>query len=133
MRVIIEIEGLTEVLGNLSAIEEKAPINIEKQVGLLARDTEQEAWQPATPSRTGQLRSADIAQASGLSFTLQNGTRYYDWVNDGHNTPAGWRTKRGYRVAKRRSHVAGREMTQKAVQFVEQNILDYLSKFLDDV
>jgi len=131
-KVIISFDGLDKVIGNIEMIGDKAPSNIEKQVGLLARDTEK-AWQQATPTRTGQLRSADKAQAQGMSFTLQNAVHYYPFVDEGHNTPAGFRTRRGYRPAKRRSHVQGKQMTDAAIQFVEQNILNYLSKFLDNV
>jgi hypothetical protein len=131
-KVIIEWAGLQQMISNLAAIEEKAPQNIGKQVATLAKDTEQ-FWRQATPRRTGQLQGADKAEPSGLSFTLNNATRYYDWVSEGHRTPSGWRTKRGYRPAKRRSYVKGQEMTSKTVQFVEQNIEKYLSKFLDDV
>ncbi len=131
-RVIIEIQGLQEVLDTLTEIEAKGSENLVKQTKLLASDTEQ-VWQQNTHMRTGRLRGGDIAEAMGLSFTLKNATYYYDWVNDGHWTLRGWRTKRGYRLAKRRSHVKGQEMTQKAVEFVRQNILEYLSKFLDGV
>lgn len=132
MKITIEFSGLTEAIEYLSSVEEKAPAGIEKQVALLARDS-QAAWRGATPMRSGQLRGGDTAQVEGMSFTLSNAVRYYDWVSDGHMTAAGWRTKRGYRLAKRRSHVAGRQITQKAVQFIEQNITQYIAKFLDDV
>jgi hypothetical protein len=83
---------------------------------------------------TGRLVSEERAETvSGLSFTLNNTTKYYEWVDKGHMTPRGWRTRRGYRLAKRRSRVPGQHMTEKAVQFIEQNINSYLSKFLDNV
>ena len=131
-RVIIEIQGLQQVLDNLTTIETKGEENLVKLTKTLANDTER-AWQQATHRRTGRLQSGDVAEAMGLSFTLKNATYYYDWVNDGHWTPRGWRTKRGYRLAKRRTHVEGQEMTQKAMMFVQQNILEYLSKFLNGV
>jgi hypothetical protein len=130
MKITIEFSGLTENIEYLTSIGEKAPVGIEKQAGLLARDAKG-VWQGGTPQRSGHLRSGDTAQIEGMSFTLNNAVRYYDWVNDGHNTPAGFRTRRGYRPAKRRSHVAGREMTQKAVQFIQENAVGYISKFLD--
>ena len=132
MRITIEFSGLTENIEYLTAINEKAIAGIEKQTALLARDAEA-AWKSATPKRSGRLQAGDVSQVGGMSFTLNNSVRYYDWVNDGHNTPKGFRTKRGYRPAKRHSHVAGREMTQKAVQFVEENAVGYISKFLDDI
>ena len=130
MRVIVTFEGLDRVISNLSTIEEKAPKNLETQVQSLARDTEQ-AWKQATPARSGRLQGGDRAEPEALSFTLENSVSYYKFVDDGHQTPAGWHTKHGYRPAKRRSHVEGREMTQAAIEFVEQNIEEYLAKFLD--
>lgn len=130
--VIIEIEGLDKVLGRLSEIEDKGQKNLETQMGELARATEQ-AWKQATPQRTGKLRGGDTTEAQGLSFTLKNAVHYYKFVDEGHMTPAGWRTRRGYRRAKRRSHVPGQHITDKAVQFIEQNIERYLAKFLDGV
>jgi hypothetical protein len=131
-RVTIEWQGLDAAISRLTAIEEKIPQNLERQVAVLAKDTEQE-WKQSTPRRTGKLQEGDIAEPDGLSFTLKNSVYYYPFVDEGHNTPRGWRTKHGYRLAKRRSHVAGREMTSKTIQFVLQNINGYLSKFLDNV
>jgi len=130
IRVTISFNGLDTVLSNMSTIGEKAGQNVQKQTEILAKNTE-EFWKGATPKRSGRLQGADIVQTGELSFTLNNAVRYYVWVNDGHMTPRGWRTRRGYRPAKRRSHVAGRFMTEKAVGFIEQNILDYLARFLD--
>lgn len=130
-RVIVTLEGLDEVLGNLTAINEKAQDSLIKQVQMLARDTEQ-FWKQVTPRRTGRLQAGDRAEGSGLSFTLNNSVRYYPFVDTGHWTPRGWRTRHGYRLAKRRSHVEGREMTSKTVDFITRNILEYLSKFLDN-
>lgn len=132
VRVTITFDGLEKALDRLSTIEEKAPQNLQKQTKALASGT-QEAWKSATHVRSGKLQGGEHVDVEGLSFTLKNNVRYYDWVNDGHMTPRGWRTKRGYRIAKRRSHVEGQEMTQKAVEFVEQNAEQYLSKFLDDL
>jgi hypothetical protein len=131
-RVIIEWDGLEQVISNLADLGEKAPQNLEHQMAELASATE-DAWKESTPRRTGRLQEADIVETGGMSFTLNNATRYYDWVDRGHMTPAGWRTRHGYRPAKRRSHVEGQEMTDKAVQFIEENIEDYLSKFLDNI
>ena len=131
VRVVITFEGLNQVVGRLEALEKIAPENIEKQMARLAKATEVE-WRGATPKRTGKLQSGDKVQPDGFEFTLENPVHYYKFVDEGHMTPAGWRTRRGYRPAKRRSHVAGRDITKTALNFVEQNILDYLSKFLDD-
>lgn len=131
-RVSVVFEGLDTVLNNLTRIEEKAPQNLQTQIERLARDTEQ-AWRQATPRRTGRLQSEESAQTVRFGFTLNNSTRYYDWLSDGHWTPRGWRTRRGFRRAKRRSFVEGRHMTEKAMEFITRNILEYLSKFLDNV
>lgn len=132
MGVKIVFEGLDTVLNNLTKIEERAPQNLQVQNERLAKDTEQE-WKQNTHRRSGRMQGEERVQTVRFGFTLNNTTRYYDWVNDGHMTPRGWRTRRGYRLAKRRSHVPGQYMTQKAMEFVTQNILEYLSKFLDNV
>jgi hypothetical protein len=131
-KVVITFEGLDQVIARLSEIETKGEENLVKLTKTLASDTEQ-AWKDVTHRRSGRLQEGDVTEAMGLSFVLKNAVYYYRWVNDGHWTPRGWRTKRGYRLAKRRSHVEGQEMTQKAMMFVQQNILEYLSKFLNGV
>jgi hypothetical protein len=131
-KVTIVFDGLDTVLQNLTKIEEKAPQNLQTQIERLAKDTEQ-AWKQATPRRTGRLQSEESAQTVRFGFTLNNSTKYYPFVNDGHLTPRGWHTRRGYRLAKRRSRVPGQHMTEKAMEFVTQNILEYLAKFLDNV
>jgi hypothetical protein len=132
VRVVIEWSGLEQVISNLADIEEKAPQNLEHQMAELAHDTEEE-WKQNTPRRTGKLQDADVVEPDGLSFTMKNSVHYYPFVDEGHNTPRGWRTKHGYRPAKRRSHVEGREMTSKTIDFIEENLEDHLSKFLDNV
>lgn len=130
-RVIIEWEGLEETISYLSALEDKIPHNLETQTKELATDTER-VWKQATPRKSGRLQEGDNVEPDGMSFTLNNSTKYYPFVSDGHNTPRGWRTKHGYRAAKRRSYVQGKHMTEKATEFIEQNIQEYLSKFLDN-
>jgi hypothetical protein len=131
-RVIIEWQGLDAAISRLTEIGEKAPQGVEHQMAALANATE-EVWKEHTPRRTETLEEGDVVEPDGLSFTLKNSVYYYKFVDEGHNTPKGWRTKHGYRLAKRRSHVAAREMTSKTMQFVAQNIVRYLSKFLDNV
>lgn len=135
-RIVIEWQGLDAAISQLTRIEEVLPQNLEQQMAALAKDT-QSVWKQNTPKgkngRLHRLQGGDIAEPDGLSFTMKNSTYYYGWVDEGHNTPRGWRTKHGYRPAKRRSHVAGREMTSKTMQFVMQNIVQYLSKSLDNV
>lgn len=129
-KIVVELEGLDRVLNNLGSIGEEAVAGIEKQTAQLAADT-QVAWRNATPSRTGRLRAGDTAESGGMQFSLLNGVVYYPFSDEGHMTPKGWHTRKGFRPAKRRSHVSGHMMTEKAVEFIEENILTYLSKFLD--
>lgn len=131
--VRITFQGLEETIARLTEIEGKAGDNLVKQAAALAKDTES-YWKQVTPrGKTGRLQEGDRVEPSGLSFRLNNVVRYYGWVDEGHNTPRGWRTKHGYRLAKRRSHVAGREMTPKTIEFIKQNMPLYLAKFLDNV
>jgi hypothetical protein len=131
-KVVVTFEGLDEVLNRLSQIEEKAPQNLQTQIERLAKDTEH-AWRQATPRRTGRLQGEENSQTVRFGFTLNNNTRYYPFVDAGHWTPRGWRTRRGYRLAKRRSHVEGRHMTEKAMEFITDNILKYLAKAFDNI
>lgn len=130
VKVTIEFQGLQAVLDNLESIEARAQDNLEKQTVQLTRDA-QDAWRNATPVRTGRLMGADRGIPGGLEVEFINTVRYYKWVDEGHMTPAGWHTKHGYRPAKRRSHVGGKFMTEALVEFLEGNIEEYLSKFLD--
>lgn len=129
-KVIIEIDGLQTVLGNLDSIEARAQDNLEKQTTQLTKDA-QDAWRGATPVRTGRLMGGDRGVPGGLEAEFINAVRYYPFVDEGHNTPAGWHTRHGYRPAKRRSHVGGRFMTDKLIEFLSENIEAYLSKFID--
>lgn len=131
-KVSVVLEGLDTVLNNLTKIEEKAPQNLQTQIERLAKDAKQ-VWQQNTHRRSGRMQSEERVEVVRFGFSLNNITKYYDWVNDGHLTARGWRTRRGYRLAKRRSRVPGQHMTEKAMEFVTQNILEYLSKFLDNV
>lgn len=131
-KVTIVFEGLDTVLNNLTRIEEKAPQNLQTQIERLARDTQQ-AWKQGSPRRTGRMQGEERVETVRFGFSLNNNTKYYDWVNDGHMTARGWHTRRGYRLAKRRTRVPGQHMTEKAMEFITRNILEYLSKFLDGV
>jgi hypothetical protein len=131
-RATVVIEGLEAVQSRLTAIGEKAEQNLQTQVERLAKDAEQ-AWKQATPRRTGRLQEGDRAETARLSFTLNNAIKYFDWVDRGHMTARGWRTRHGYRLAKHRRRVEGQHMTEKAIDFIRQNIREALSKFLDSV
>lgn len=132
VRVTVTVDGVEQVLSNLTRIGEQSEQNLVKLTKNLADDGKA-AWKEGTPRRTGRLQGEETAEASGLSITYSSPTRYYDWVDAGHYTPRGWRTKHGYRPAKRRSHVAGREMTPKLIDWLTQNTPEYLSRFLDGV
>lgn len=130
--VSIEIDGVETVLGNLDKIEASAQDNVSKQLSALTRDAT-DYWEENTPKRTGRLAGGDTGEATDLTATFSNGVYYYKWVNvPGHMTPAGWHTRHGYRPAHRRSHVPGKPMTETLIQFLVDNILTYLSKFLED-
>ncbi len=132
-KVVIVLEGLDEVLNRLDEIGKKAGENLQ----MITKDfgeAIQEEWQEVTPrGKTGRLQGGDKADAHGLSITLENDVFYYKFLDEGHRTPAGWHTKHGYRPAKRRSQVEGRLMTERVTKFIEENIEDRYSKFLDNV
>ncbi len=131
-RVTITWDGMEQVLSNLTKIEEKGQENLVKQTAELAKATEAD-WKDITPRKSGRLQDADVSRPAGLSFTLENNVYYYKFLDEGHMTPRGWRTRHGYRPAKRRSHVEARLMTERAIGFIEDNIEEYLSRFLDGV
>ena len=126
MKVTITFEGVEKVLSNLTDIGEKAGENLQKQIEELGKDTAIK-WQQATPSRSNRLRGSDKMMPGELSFTLQNAVYYYKFVDEGHMTPKAFHG----RPARRISHVQGREMTKVAVDFIMENLIDYLAKFLD--
>jgi hypothetical protein len=130
--VRIEWEGLDNAISRFQGMGEQLNSNLEKQAEALAKGGN-DAWDAVTPVRSGRLKGGNRGEAGGLTVTFSNATRYYVWVNDGHNTPAGWHTRHGYRPAKRRSHVGGKFMTQKLVEWLEGNIGEYLQKALDDL
>lgn len=135
-RVTITIEGLDQAITRLTEIKEKGEENLIKQVKKLSDDG-RDAWKDATPRRKGRLQEEEEGVAAGLSIAFKSPTYYYDWVNEGHDTPRGWHrlTKHGvvWRAAKHRSHVAGREMTPKLMEWLTDNTEEYLAKFLDGV
>jgi hypothetical protein len=127
IRVIISFEGIDEVIGDIEGWGEHIETNIEEAMAELATDT-QEAWQEATPRRTGRLQEGDKATPEGMSFTLANPVYYYGWRNDGHATPRGWRTRHGYRPAKKHSFVKGARMSEAAIHFVRGELMQRLGK-----
>lgn len=131
-RVIVTFEGIDEVIGNLSATGEELQTNITEAMAQLSADTQDE-WQAATPVRTGRLQAGDKASASGMSFTLANSVFYYSLRDKGHMTPRGWRTKHGYRPAKKRSHVAGAHMSDRAIGYIKGELMNRLGKAVSSI
>ncbi len=131
VRVTVSIDGVDEVIARLTSIDTNGQENLLALTKELASDT-QSVWKQGTPRRSGRLQDDERALVEGLSFTLNNSVYYYKFVDEGHWTPRGWRTKRGYRAAKRRSFVKGQELTAKPVEFVRANINSYLSRFLEN-
>lgn len=131
VQVRIQIEGLGTVLSNLQRVEDRAVPNLERQARELAKAAE-DAWKADTPVRTGKLMNADRSVPDGLTILFVNGVRYYMWVDEGHMTPKGWHRHGKYIPAKRRSHVEGRFMTKHLLEFLQNNITTYLSKFIEN-
>jgi hypothetical protein len=132
-KVSISIEGVQETISRLNQIEEKAQQNLVSIAGQIS-DEGKTAWKEATPQgKTGRLRGEENAMHAGLSVSFTSPTKYYPFVDEGHNTPAGWRRPWGFQPAKKRSFVKGREMTKKLTEWLRQNMPQYLSKFLDNV
>jgi hypothetical protein len=128
IRVIVDAQQALESLDKAST---KIPENLKRQLGKLADDSKK-AWQEGTPEgKTKRLRGGEEAEVTDLSINFINEVYYYKFVDDGHYTPRGWHTKHGYRPAKRRSFVEGREMTKKATEFIEGHADPYLSDILD--
>lgn len=130
-RVTITWEGLNNAISHLENVSVSVQDKIERQTAQLARDG-QNAWRNATPVRTGRLMGGDRGIPGGLEIEFMNNVFYYKFLDEGHMTPAGWHTKHGYRPAKRRSHVAGKFMTEKLVEFLEGNVDEYLRQALDE-
>lgn len=141
VRVTITWDGIEEAVSRLGTISERGQQNLVKLTKQLSDDGTT-AWKEATPEgKTKQLRGGEKGEPAELSVTFSSPTYYYKFVDEGHYTPKGWRRLRKvhdrevmvYVKAKHRSHVAGREMTPKLVDWLKTNTPEYLSKFLDGV
>lgn len=128
----VEWEGLGEAVSRFSQMGEKLNSNLENQSQALGR-AGKDAWDSATPVRSGRLKGGNVANAEGLTVTFSNAVKYYVWVDEGHMTRRGHMTKHGFKPAKRRSHVAGKFMTEKLVQWAKENVGEYLQKAVDDL
>lgn len=130
--VRIEWEGLGEAISRFSGMGTQLNNNLENQVQALAR-AGKDAWDAATPVRTGRLKGGNVADASGLEITFSNATKYFVFVDKGHMTPSYFHRHGRIVPAKRRSHVEGKFMTKKLVEFLEGAVGEYLQKAVDDL
>jgi hypothetical protein len=133
LTIKIVYEGLEEAIAHMEKIDTRIPANMERQMKEIASAGET-AWHGVIPrGRTGQLSGQAKGEASGMVATFSDDTWYYGLVNDGHSTARGWRRPWGYQVAKRVSHVEGREMTKALAQWARNNAGEYLAKALKDL
>ena len=130
-RVTITIEGVETVLSNLETIGKKIESNIQDITATLGADA-LDVMRERTHVRTGQLREGNTLNVGHFSFTLSNRVRWARFIEFGHMTPRGWRTKHGYRSAKRRSQVGPYPFLEPAVEFVDEVILERLGKAVSD-
>jgi len=130
--VTITFDGLDEVIGNLGTIGEEWAQNVDEATAQLGVDA-LEVMKEETHIRSGRLRSGDTLSGGAMAFELSNPVYYAPFVERGHMTPRGWRTRHGYRPAKHPPHhVAARPFLEPAVEFVEDNILDRLGTAVSD-
>lgn len=131
VKVTISFNGLDEAISHFAKIPDQSRANLVKKTANFGGSA-RTFWQGATPVRSGRLKGGNVADVSDLTITFMNDVYYYTFVDTGHMTPRGWHTRHGYRLAKRRSHVEGKFMTDKLVDFIKSNIGDALSDFLPD-
>jgi hypothetical protein len=127
----VEWIGLENAISHFQDVGYSTLDKIEKQGVELAR-AGQDAWRSVTPVRSGRLMGGDRGVPGGFEIEFINATRYYDWVDRGHRTPSYFRRHGRVIPAKRVSHVAGREMTEKLVEYLEGATPEYLRKALDE-
>lgn len=130
--IYLSWDTIDQAIGRLDEIERNAKteiINITKAFA----GTLQNRWQDVTPKRSNRLSQGNKAVPEEMSINLMNGVYYYDWVNDGHNTPKEWHKYGRIIYAKRITHVSGRQMTQKITQYAADTLADAYVHFLDKV
>lgn len=130
-RVTIEWEGLDSAISRFEHLGPSVQDKVEKQTVELSK-AGQDAWRSETPVRTGRLMGGDRGVPGGLQIEFINAVRYYDFVDLGHRTPSYFHRHGRIVPAKRISHVAGREMTEKLVEYLEGATGEYLRKALDE-
>ena len=132
VRVTIEWEGLGGAISRFSQMGGQLNSNLENQTQALAR-AGKDAWDAATPVRTGRLKGGNVGDAGGLEITFSNAVRWYPFVDLGHRTPSYFHRHGRIVPAKRISHVEGRFMTEKLVEFLEGAVGEYLQKAIDEL
>jgi hypothetical protein len=128
----VEWTGLDGAISHFSQMGEQLNNNLETQSQALARDGK-DAWDEVTPVRSGRLKGGNVGDAGGLTITFSNATFYYPFVSDGHRTRSYFRHHGRIVPAKRISHVPGKFMTEKLVEWLEGNVGEYLTKAIDDL
>lgn len=131
-KVTIEWTGLDSAISRFSQMGGQLNNNLENQVQALGR-AGKDAWDAATPVRSGRLKGGNEAEAGGLTVTFSNGVYYFPYVDQGHRTPSYFRRHGRIIPAKRISHVEGKFMTEKLVQFLEGAVGEYLQKAVDEL
>jgi hypothetical protein len=123
-------ENIDEAIGRLDQIEKNAKSEIINITRTFASALEKH-WIAVTHKRTYRLSEGNKAMPDEMIINLMNGVYYYDWVNDGHNTPKEWHRKSGIIKAKRITHVPGQKMTEKVIQYAADNLVEAYEHFLD--
>lgn len=131
MLISVEFEGLDALVSRLEALGEKVETGSEQVVAKVGADA-QKVMIEATHRRSGKLQEGDELDVSGLEFRLFNEVFYAPFVEAGHNTPAGWRTKHGYRPAKHRHWVEARPFLKPAEEYATEELTSRLATILDD-
>lgn len=130
-RITIQWIGLDRAISRFENVGMSVLDKIEKQGVELSR-AGQNAWRDATPVRSGRLMGGDRGVPGGFEIEFINATRYYPFVDEGHRTPSYFRRHGRIVPAKHISHVAGRHMTEKLVEYLEGATVEYLRKALDE-
>lgn len=131
-RVTIEWQGLDNAISRFSRMGEQLTNNLENQAQALGK-AGKDAWDAVTPVRSGRMRSGNEGNAEGLTITFSNATYYYPFVDRGHRTPSYFHRHGRIVPAKRVSHVPGKLMTEKLVEFLQGATREYLEKAVNEL
>jgi len=120
--VRITVEGVGEAISYLQSVDADLRGALQDTMSQFGSDS-QDFMKEATPARKGTLRSGDALAQGDMQFTLSNVVYYAGWRNFGHNTPRGWHTRHGYRLAKKRSFVEGAHFYEKTTEYIKGEAL----------